>query len=519
MPKGISTSRNCTSSAACFVAEGIEFVVRYYSRTTQLPEKRLRADEALVLAKAGIDVVAVYQDRARNEADFGKKRGQQDATSALEYAARIGQPPGSAIYFAVDTDFSEDQIQGVVLPYFEGIKEVFSHSPAGYTIGVYGSGLTCRLLLAGSTGVRFAWLAEATGWRESTTYTGWVIKQFVNKTSLCNLADQWERCEAKKQFGQFRPLGSTPALEGRAGHMATRSTRLSSMPDDQLKKVIASIPLGTPLTSLGKAGKGWVRVNWRLPSGEVTGYVATEALGDAVEEITNSSALTPLQLPEVHLGLNKRSAARASENGRAYPLGEPSLPFRNPTGTSDEKRIALAKFADWMDVEHSLRYLPANGFTYCNVYATDYCYLARVYLPRVWWNDKALAAFARGTQPPVVYDQTVREMRADDLHAWLLTYGSQFGWRQVADLTLLQNLVNEGAVGVICADRLAEGRAGHITVVVPEQEGHKAKRAPDGTVLQPLQSQAGARNYRYGSAGANWWLGVQFKSFVMFVHD
>jgi hypothetical protein len=86
-------------------------------------------------------------------------------------------------------------------------------------------------------------------------------------------------------------------------------------------------------------------------------------------------------------------------------------------------------------------------------------------------------------------------------------------------LTLLQNLVNEGAIGIIFADRLAEGRSGHITVVVPEQEGHKAKRAPDGTVIQPLQSQAGARNYRYGSAGANWWLGSQFKSFVIFVHD
>lgn len=54
----------------------------------------------------------------------------------------------------------------------------------------------------------------------------------------------------------------------------------------------------------------------------------------------------------------------------------------------------LRAIGDWLAVEESKRYLSGEGKTYCNVYAADYCYLAGVYLPRVWCNPKALAAIA-----------------------------------------------------------------------------------------------------------------------------
>lgn len=110
-------------------------------------------------------------------------------------------------------------------------------------------------------------------------------------------------------------------------------------------------------------------------------------------------------------------------------------------------------------------------------------------------------------------------MRADDLYRWLIDFGAMFGWRRVADATALQRAANVGGVGVICADRHDEGRSGHITVVVPETASSKALRDAAGNVTQPLQSQAGSRNRRYGSAGTDWWLGSQFVGHVMFVHD
>lgn len=43
------------------------------------------------------------------------------------------------------------------------------------------------------------------------------------------------------------------------------------------------------------------------------------------------------------------------------------------------------------------------------------------------------------------------------------------------------------------------GLSGHIVVVVPETAGNRAQRNGEGGVIAPLQSQAGAVNFRYGT--------------------
>lgn len=162
--------------------------------------------------------------------------------------------------------------------------------------------------------------------------------------------------------------------------------------------------------------------------------------------------------------------------------------------------------------------MPREGKTFCNVYAADFCRLAAAYLPRVWWTEEALVRIGQGEVVPVPAENTVRELRADDLFAWLMDSGQLFGWRRVFDATALQGAANAGGVGLICADRDAPGKPGHITVVVPEVGTHRAERDADGHVLQPLQTQAGARNFRYGNAGPNWWLHSDFRDHGFFVH-
>lgn len=520
MPNGISTNRWCHPSASCLAAAGIAFVVRYYSRTTTMREKLLRPDEARQIAAAGIDLAVVYQDRGRQEVDFGGPRGELDANTALQQAAAVGQPPGSAIYFAVDTDFGRAQITRVVLPYFQAVRRISSQAGGRYKIGVYGSGLTCRLLKEAPGLVDYAWLAEATGWRESRTYAAWDMKQFVNHANLCALGPDWQRCEARADFGQFRPIGSVRARARMAGRVVGTSLPLPllAMPDAGAPAAFPPLPYGTPVEVLGEAGHGWLRVSVALDEGAVIGYVEADGLARRTRAHERLDALSLPQVPEVHLARDNRNSSRANAGMHAYPLGEPRLPLRDPAASGPAKAAALTRLADWMDVERSARYRP-TALTYCNIYAADYCFLAQVYLPRVWWNAKALAAFARGERPAPIYGRTLMEMRADHLHAWLLDFGAQFGWRRTADLDVLQAAVNAGGVAVICADREAEGRPGHITVVVPEVAGHAAVREADGTVRQPLQTQAGSRNHRYDSSGPDWWLGEQFRSFVMFLHD
>lgn len=224
------------------------------------------------------------------------------------------------------------------------------------------------------------------------------------------------------------------------------------------------------------------------------------------------------QIPPAHREPDHPLAKRSSHRKHSYRLNEPAMPQRDAAASQQEKQAALKRIADWLDVEQSARYERTPELTYCNVYATDYCYLAGVYLPRVWWNEATLKP-TTGRKP--VFDQAaLREMQADDLYQWLQQYGTRYGWRQVHDADALQAAANQGGIGIICADRRERGRSGHITVVVPEHDAHAAERDKDGKVVQPLQSQAGAKNYRYGSAGKQWWqVGDTFVGFVFFVHD
>jgi hypothetical protein len=523
MQEGLSTSRRCDASAACLAAAGRRFVFRYHSRPTSLPEKRLTPAEAATLARAGLSIATVYQDRAREPADFGAARGEQDGLSAFIHAGQVGQPPGSAIYFAVDTDFSQAQLRSLVMPYFRGVKAAFDRAaPNGpvFRIGVYGSGLACRLLKSELGFVELTWLAEATGWRESKTYTGWDVKQQVNGGQmLCSLGPAWEHCEAHESFGQFQPVGFALA-KGQGTPMMVTATALNLRvaPTTQGNDPVATLPQGKIVNVLGTSAPGWLRVRCELDGGDVIGHVSAKHLAAPTADAHDIAALEMPAVPPVHLRENNVASKRAATAGRAFPLGEPQRPGRRPGVDVPARCEDLRLIGDWLAVPASARYR-RDTVTYCNVYAADCCYLADVYLPRVWWTDKALAAIFKGTVPAVAYGQTVREMRADDLHQWLIEYGPQFGWRRVFDTSALQAAANGGGIGLICADRDAAGKPGHITVVVPEDGTHQAQRDADGNVTQPLQTQAGAQNFRYGSAGANWWRSQQFRSFVFFAHD
>lgn len=224
-------------------------------------------------------------------------------------------------------------------------------------------------------------------------------------------------------------------------------------------------------------------------------------------------------IPAVWFHENDPGARRASTDKRAEPIGEAGRPTREATADAAVRATQLGVIVDWLAAESSPRYLRRLFTTFCNVYASDFAYLAGVYLPRTWWTDDALAQIARGRTPAVTYGGTIREMRADDLHAWLIEHGPVFGWRRVSDPAALQDAANAGGIGVICADRAEPGKAGHITLVVPETSMHRAVRGADGRVTLPLQTQAGATNFRYGTVGSAWWEDPKYRSSVMFVHD
>ncbi|MEP6960961.1 MAG: hypothetical protein ABI995_02725 [Acidobacteriota bacterium] len=200
--------------------------------------------------------------------------------------------------------------------------------------------------------------------------------------------------------------------------------------------------------------------------------------------------------------LNPRGSRNDPET-RAFPLGEPKM----PTG------ISLLDIVRYLDVEHSLRYKPGAGKTYCNIYAVDYCNLAGAYLPRVWWNAAALAAIAAGKSVEPRYGETVLEVNANSLHEWLRKFGPEFGWWRLTRLSEVQDLANQGRVAVITGRRTDSKRPGHISCLIPESDEHKAQRNEAHELQLPLQSQAGVKNFCFGCGAGPWWTGAQFSDF------
>ena len=204
---------------------------------------------------------------------------------------------------------------------------------------------------------------------------------------------------------------------------------------------------------------------------------------------------------------------------KPHPLSDPGIPYRDMTNP-ETKRESIRQLIDKLDVKHSLRYQRTIEDTYCNVYAYDFCYFSKVYLPTVWWTKESLAKLAAGEEVVPVFDETVARIYSSAIHDWLSEWGPSFGWKQMTDLDEIQRKVNEeGGVGIICAKRKIVGLSGHIVPIVPETAFKKAYRE-NGVVKYPLQSQAGKLNYNYfAKARKDWWNHERYSSHVFFYHD
>lgn len=220
-----------------------------------------------------------------------------------------------------------------------------------------------------------------------------------------------------------------------------------------------------------------------------------------------------MPIPAAHLALNSASAKRALTTGRPYPLSEADRPGR-ALGTPAE----LEAIVRYLDVEKSPRYKRTDSQTFCNIYACDYCYLAGVYLPRVWWTPRALADLDAAKPVAAKYAETVMELNANALYTWLRDFGPAFGWTKVNSLDNLQEAANSGRIGVICAQRNPLSKSGHIAVVVPESAPPSvAQQGADGVTV-PLQSQAGRNNYCFSCVPGRWWESLQFQAFGFWTH-
>ena len=180
---------------------GLHFVARYYRK----PDSRwptLSANEAKLISSLGLNLVTVWESHSRHPSYFTYSRGYYDAASAYNQAKTIGQPPNSAIYFAVDFDARGADVIPVD-QYFRGVHAGLA-AAAGqvreYRVGVYGSGAVCDYLKRTRL-AEYAWLSNSTAWSGYDSFTDWNIKQ-SGRSPLLSF-DQ-DSNEARGEFGSFQ---------------------------------------------------------------------------------------------------------------------------------------------------------------------------------------------------------------------------------------------------------------------------------------------------------------------------
>jgi hypothetical protein len=252
----------------------------------------------------------------------------------------------------------------------------------------------------------------------------------------------------------------------------------------------------------------WYKVLTTSRTPNITGFAASDYLETYVQPAAPASTGVAGILKPVNLPPN--SASRRNNHAAwQYPLGEPDLP--KVTSADVQTRIGgMHNIVNYLEVDKSARYR-VDEHTYCNIYAFDYCYLGNAFIPRVWWTYKALQKVLAGMDVKPVYGVSVVELNANSIYAWLEEWGDDYGWVRTYDLTVLQDNVNQGKVGVISGPNVNPQRSGHICCVIPEKDGNVATRSGN-TVICPLLSQSGAKNIKLYNNN-RWWLLPQIKEF------
>ncbi|WP_343654125.1 DUF1906 domain-containing protein [Paraburkholderia caribensis] len=330
----IDVSRPCGNQASALATAGVKTVIRYYSRDTIHPSKRLTRAEAEQLHSAGLRLGVVHEGRFGDTAsNFDRQSGTEDGLYARRYGAtEIGQPGGTAIYFGVDFDASSEQIRTLVVPYFQGVADAFaSHADQpNYLVGVYGSGATCDAVLNAGL-AHFAWLAQSTGWAGHQSFFNsrrWTLNQAM-PASIVGVPCDPDTAGDGMIIGDFilpsdQLVNTSSAAEGTSTSAAMQmyvnargGLHLRSGPGVEFN-ITRLLPLGAPVYPLKSTGS----------------WTAVDLQGDGIADGFVSSAFLTAAPPPAQASARSSMTAQAANLSLANVLGvqETSAPVAQPDG-------------------------------------------------------------------------------------------------------------------------------------------------------------------------------------------
>lgn len=171
--------------AKALYAAGYRFVGRYLDDVAGSSlHKAIQPGELGVLFRNRLKVFPISQYGADTAGDFTYARGYSDAVAASRRATGYGFPSGTVIYFAVDYDATQPDVDAGVVPYFTGVaKGLADEGP--YVAGVYGSRNVCAQV-SSRTGARWSFVSGmSTGFSGNLGYPlppNWAFNQIQTTT-------------------------------------------------------------------------------------------------------------------------------------------------------------------------------------------------------------------------------------------------------------------------------------------------------------------------------------------------
>lgn len=101
--------------------------------------KEIREGELKRIVNGGLKYFPIFQENGREISEFTYSKGLEHGRKASEAALSKGVP-STIIYFAVDMDVYDYQINSNIIPYFKGINEAID---SRYSVGIYASRNVC----------------------------------------------------------------------------------------------------------------------------------------------------------------------------------------------------------------------------------------------------------------------------------------------------------------------------------------------------------------------------------------
>ncbi|WP_406834572.1 glycoside hydrolase domain-containing protein [Lactococcus lactis] len=227
------------------VQNGIHTVGRYLTGSVgtgdNKRDKFLTFEELQNLFSAGLSVFPIYQDGGWDQSYFTSSQGTSDAQVAGKTATDLSIPVGTLIYFAVDVDIQDGDIDATVIPYFKSVSNGLKGF--GYQVGIYGTRNICQRVMDKG----FATLAFVSDML--TGYSG-------------NLGFRMPSNWAFDQFNELSIGSGEGALDIDKVALSSRDIGFTGFADDKIQKARQKlIPLGELMPILKTPILGTVSFN------------------------------------------------------------------------------------------------------------------------------------------------------------------------------------------------------------------------------------------------------------------